>query len=170
LPNTTRARTAAYSQYFSEPSAEMDVECFVCGGKGCSVCKRSGWLEILGCGMVHPVVLQNGGYDPNEWSGFAFGRNFAFGRYFAFRSSSFNRLSNRSFSSRRFNSRSFNSFFFLTTSGHGNSQQSSQENRVFHLIFPYIHNLRTHAKIGPGFVIQPTREILTNPQDKTTIC
>ena len=49
---------------FTEPSAEMDVECFVCGGEGCSVCKQSGWLEILGCGMVHPVVLQNGGYDP----------------------------------------------------------------------------------------------------------
>jgi phenylalanyl-tRNA synthetase alpha chain len=58
---------------FTEPSAEMDIECFVCGGKGCSVCKRSGWLEILGCGMVHPVVLQNGGYDPRRYSGFAFG-------------------------------------------------------------------------------------------------
>ena len=44
---------------FTEPSAEMDVECFVCGGKGCQVCKGSGWLEILGCGMVHPVVMQN---------------------------------------------------------------------------------------------------------------
>jgi phenylalanyl-tRNA synthetase alpha chain len=58
---------------FTEPSAEMDVECFVCGGKGCPVCKGSGWLEILGCGMVHPVVLQNGGYDPRVYSGFAFG-------------------------------------------------------------------------------------------------
>ena len=58
---------------FTEPSAEMDIECFVCGGKGCSVCKRSGWLEILGCGMVHPIVLQNGGYDPERYSGFAFG-------------------------------------------------------------------------------------------------
>ena len=58
---------------FTEPSAEMDIECFVCGGKGCVVCKNSGWLEILGCGMVHPVVLQNGGYDPREWSGFAAG-------------------------------------------------------------------------------------------------
>jgi len=58
---------------FTEPSAEMDIECFVCGGKGCTVCKRSGWLEILGCGMVHPVVLQNGGYDPQIYSGFAFG-------------------------------------------------------------------------------------------------
>lgn len=58
---------------FTEPSAEVDVECFVCGGKGCQVCKNSGWLEILGCGMVHPVVLQNGGYDPKIYSGFAWG-------------------------------------------------------------------------------------------------
>ena len=58
---------------FTEPSAEMDVECFVCGGKGCQVCKGAGWLEILGCGMVHPIVLQNGGYDPAEFSGFAAG-------------------------------------------------------------------------------------------------
>jgi phenylalanyl-tRNA synthetase alpha chain len=58
---------------FTEPSAEMDVECFVCGGKGCPVCKKSGWLEILGSGMVHPTVLQNGGYDPKRYSGFAFG-------------------------------------------------------------------------------------------------
>jgi phenylalanyl-tRNA synthetase alpha chain len=58
---------------FTEPSAEMDVECFICGGKGCVVCKDSGWLEILGSGMVHPVVLQNGGYDPRRYTGFAFG-------------------------------------------------------------------------------------------------
>jgi phenylalanyl-tRNA synthetase alpha chain len=58
---------------FTEPSAEMDVECFLCGGAGCRVCKHSGWLEILGCGMVHPTVLQNGGYDPSVYSGFAFG-------------------------------------------------------------------------------------------------
>jgi len=58
---------------FTEPSAEMDVECFVCGSKGCAVCKGSGWLEILGCGMVHPTVLQNGGYDPQIYSGFAAG-------------------------------------------------------------------------------------------------
>ena len=58
---------------FTEPSAEMDVECFVCGGAGCPVCKKSGWLEILGCGMVHPVVLQNGGYNPERYTGFAFG-------------------------------------------------------------------------------------------------
>jgi phenylalanyl-tRNA synthetase alpha chain len=58
---------------FTEPSAEMDVECFICGGKGCPVCKRSGWLEILGSGMVHPTVLANGGYDPRRYTGFAFG-------------------------------------------------------------------------------------------------
>lgn len=58
---------------FTEPSAEMDVECFVCGGLGCGVCKGGGWLEILGCGMVHPVVLRNGGYDPEKFSGFAAG-------------------------------------------------------------------------------------------------
>jgi len=58
---------------FTEPSAEVDVECFVCGGKGCQVCKNSGWLEILGCGMVHPIVLQNGGYDPKIYTGFAWG-------------------------------------------------------------------------------------------------
>ncbi len=67
----TRLRPSYFP--FTEPSAEMDIECFVCGGKGCPVCKNSGWLEILGCGMVHPVVLQNGGYDPREWTGFAAG-------------------------------------------------------------------------------------------------
>jgi phenylalanyl-tRNA synthetase alpha chain len=67
----TRFRASYFP--FTEPSAEMDVECFVCGGKGCAVCKNSGWLEILGCGMVHPVVLQNGGYDPTRYSGFAWG-------------------------------------------------------------------------------------------------
>jgi phenylalanyl-tRNA synthetase alpha chain len=67
----TRFRASYFP--FTEPSAEMDVECFVCGGKGCQVCKNSGWLEILGCGMVHPVVLQNGGYDPARYSGFAWG-------------------------------------------------------------------------------------------------
>ena len=67
----TRFRASYFP--FTEPSAEMDVECFVCGGKGCQVCKKSGWLEILGCGMVHPVVLQNGGYDPARYSGFAWG-------------------------------------------------------------------------------------------------
>lgn len=58
---------------FTEPSMEVDVECILCGGQGCQVCKYTGWLEIAGCGMVHPVVLENGGYDPTEWSGFAFG-------------------------------------------------------------------------------------------------
>ena len=58
---------------FTEPSMEVDVECFLCGGEGCRVCKYSGWLEIAGSGMVHPDVLRNGGYDPGEWSGFAFG-------------------------------------------------------------------------------------------------
>jgi len=68
-----RTRFRASHFPFTEPSAEMDVECFVCGGIGCPVCKRAGWLEILGCGMVHPVVLQNGGYDPLRYSGYAFG-------------------------------------------------------------------------------------------------
>jgi phenylalanyl-tRNA synthetase alpha chain len=58
---------------FTEPSAEMDIECFLCDGEGCSVCKYTGWLEILGCGMVHPTVLRNGGYDPEVFTGFAFG-------------------------------------------------------------------------------------------------
>ncbi len=58
---------------FTEPSMEVDVECLLCDGKGCQMCKYSGWLEIAGCGMMHPIVLQNGGYDPREWSGFAFG-------------------------------------------------------------------------------------------------
>ncbi|MBK7915759.1 MAG: phenylalanine--tRNA ligase subunit alpha [Chloroflexi bacterium] len=58
---------------FTEPSAEMDVECIICGGDGCNVCKYTGWVEILGCGMVHPTVLRNGGYDPAVYSGFAFG-------------------------------------------------------------------------------------------------
>jgi len=58
---------------FTEPSMEVDVECFLCGGEGCNVCKYSGWLEIAGSGMIHPVVLRNGGYNPSEWSGFAFG-------------------------------------------------------------------------------------------------
>lgn len=58
---------------FTEPGMEIDVECFLCGGAGCRVCKYSGWLEVAGSGMVHPNVLRNGGYDPTEWSGFAFG-------------------------------------------------------------------------------------------------
>ena len=58
---------------FTEPSIEVDVECFLCAGKGCGLCKRTGWLEIMGAGMVHPAVLRNGGYDPARFSGFAFG-------------------------------------------------------------------------------------------------
>ncbi len=58
---------------FTEPSAEMDVSCFKCGGKGCRVCKGSGWIEILGCGMVHPNVLKVGGVDTEKYTGFAFG-------------------------------------------------------------------------------------------------
>jgi len=58
---------------FTEPSAEVDVTCFLCGGKGCRVCKKSGWLEIMGCGMVHPNVMRNCGIDPETWSGYAFG-------------------------------------------------------------------------------------------------
>ena len=58
---------------FTEPSAEVDVSCFKCGGKGCRFCKGSGWIEILGCGMVHPHVLEMCGIDPNEYTGFAFG-------------------------------------------------------------------------------------------------
>ena len=58
---------------FTEPSAEVDMDCIVCGGKGCRLCKGTGWLEILGSGMVHPQVLRNGGYDPAEYTGFAFG-------------------------------------------------------------------------------------------------
>ena len=58
---------------FTEPSAEMDVTCFKCGGKGCRFCKNEGWIEILGCGMIHPRVLKMSGIDPDEYSGFAFG-------------------------------------------------------------------------------------------------
>ena len=58
---------------FTEPSAEVDVSCFKCGGKGCRFCKGSGWIEILGCGMVHPHVLEMCNIDPDEYSGFAFG-------------------------------------------------------------------------------------------------
>ena len=58
---------------FTEPSAEVDIGCIICGGKGCRVCSYTGYLEVLGCGMVHPNVLRNGGYDPDIYSGFAFG-------------------------------------------------------------------------------------------------
>ena len=58
---------------FTEPSAEIDVSCFICDSKGCAVCKHSGWVEIGGCGMVDPAVLINAGIDPEEYTGFAFG-------------------------------------------------------------------------------------------------
>ncbi|MGA1977001.1 MAG: phenylalanine--tRNA ligase subunit alpha [Bacteroidales bacterium] len=58
---------------FTEPSAEMDVSCTICGGKGCNVCKNTGWLEVLGCGMVHPAVLEASGIDSGKYTGFAFG-------------------------------------------------------------------------------------------------
>ncbi|RYG30461.1 MAG: phenylalanine--tRNA ligase subunit alpha, partial [Chitinophagaceae bacterium] len=58
---------------FTEPSAEMDISCLICKGKGCNVCKKTGWVEILGCGMVHPKVLENCGIDPEKYTGFAFG-------------------------------------------------------------------------------------------------
>ena len=58
---------------FTEPSAELDVSCFICGGSGCRVCKQTGWVEILGCGMVHPNVLENCGIDPEKYTGYAFG-------------------------------------------------------------------------------------------------
>ncbi len=58
---------------FTEPSAEMDISCTVCGGSGCSLCKQTGWVEILGCGMVHPKMLDNFSIDPNKYTGFAFG-------------------------------------------------------------------------------------------------
>ena len=58
---------------FTEPSAEVDIACLICGGKGCRVCKNSGWLEILGCGMVDPEVFKSVGYDPEKYTGFAFG-------------------------------------------------------------------------------------------------
>ena len=58
---------------FTEPSAEMDITCFICGGKGCRICKQTGWVEILGCGMVHPKVLENCGIDSNKYTGYAFG-------------------------------------------------------------------------------------------------
>ena len=58
---------------FTEPSAEMDISCLICGGSGCNVCKQTGWVEILGCGMVHPSVLDNCGIDSNKYNGFAFG-------------------------------------------------------------------------------------------------
>lgn len=69
----TKVRFRPHHFPFTEPSAEMDASCFACGGKGCRVCKDSGWIEVLGCGMVHPQVLEMAGIDPKEYSGFAFG-------------------------------------------------------------------------------------------------
>ncbi len=69
----TRVKFRPHHFPFTEPSAEVDVSCFKCGGKGCRFCKGSGWIEILGCGMVHPHVLEMCGIDPNEYTGFAFG-------------------------------------------------------------------------------------------------
>ena len=69
----TRIRFRPHHFPFTEPSAEVDVSCFACGGKGCRLCKGEGWIEILGAGMVHPHVLSGCGIDPEEYSGFAFG-------------------------------------------------------------------------------------------------
>lgn len=80
----TKVRFRPHHFPFTEPSAEMDVSCFVCGGEGCRVCKGEGWIEILGCGMVHPKVLANCGIDPEVYSGFAFGlglERVAMGKY-----------------------------------------------------------------------------------------
>ena len=71
--SNTKTKLRPHHFPFTEPSAEVDVTCFKCGGKGCSVCKGSGWIEILGCGMVHPHVLEMCGIDPEVYSGFAFG-------------------------------------------------------------------------------------------------
>ncbi|MBQ8357101.1 MAG: phenylalanine--tRNA ligase subunit alpha [Clostridia bacterium] len=70
---STEIRFSPHHFPYTEPSAEVDVSCFVCGGKGCRVCKGEGWIEILGAGMVHPFVLSNCGIDPEVYSGFAFG-------------------------------------------------------------------------------------------------
>ena len=70
---STKTKFRPHHYPFTEPSAEMDVSCFKCGGKGCKVCKGSGWIEILGCGMVHPNVLKVGNIDTEKYTGFAFG-------------------------------------------------------------------------------------------------
>lgn len=71
--NETKIRLRPSFFPFTEPSAEIDISCLICHGKGCNVCKYSGWVEIAGSGMVHPNVLKNGGIDPEEYTGFAFG-------------------------------------------------------------------------------------------------
>ena len=73
LGENTKVRFRPSYFPFTEPSVEVDVTCFKCGGKGCPLCKQTGWIEVLGAGMVHPNVLRMGGYDPSVWSGFAFG-------------------------------------------------------------------------------------------------
>ena len=80
----TKVRFRPHHFPFTEPSAELDISCFRCGGKGCPMCKGEGWIEILGCGMVHPKVLANCGIDPEVYSGFAFGvglERIAMGKY-----------------------------------------------------------------------------------------
>jgi phenylalanyl-tRNA synthetase alpha chain len=69
----TRVRFRPHFFPFTEPSAELDISCLVCGGEGCRLCKESGWLEVLGCGMVHPNVFVHAGYDPKSVTGYAFG-------------------------------------------------------------------------------------------------
>ena len=69
----TKVRFRPHHFPYTEPSAEMDMSCFKCGGKGCSMCKGEGWIEILGCGMVHPKVLENCGIDSEKYTGYAFG-------------------------------------------------------------------------------------------------
>ncbi len=73
LGKDTKVKFRPHHFPFTEPSAEMDVSCFACGGKGCRVCKNSGWIELLGCGMVHPKVLEMSGIDSSVYQGFAFG-------------------------------------------------------------------------------------------------
>ena len=67
----TRFRPSYYQ--FTEPSVEVDISCFNCHGKGCNICKQTGWITVAGAGIVHPNVLRMSGYDPEKWSGFAFG-------------------------------------------------------------------------------------------------
>ena len=80
----TKVRFRPHHFPFTEPSAEMDIACFMCGGEGCRLCKGEGWIEILGCGMVHPKVLRNCNIDPDVYSGYAFGmgvERMVMGRY-----------------------------------------------------------------------------------------
>ena len=69
----TKTRFRPHHFPYTEPSAEMDMSCFKCGGKGCPMCKGEGWIEVLGCGMVHPKVLENCGIDSEKYTGYAFG-------------------------------------------------------------------------------------------------